>query len=197
MRSPLIVMVAVLLAAASLACPFRQRPGDSARCAPGDPTDPLAADSVPRGLHRHRAGRYTVHFLPDETVNIRADCNWVAGFWSGANGALDVTVTMTTVAECPSGSLEPFVQGLDEATSYAFTDGMTLIITGPEGEMRFTPAMPAMAWETMPFCPIRLNQQLDEAAKPAIATTVEASRAREASPALCALVTQQPALGIR
>jgi hypothetical protein len=92
-----------------------------------------------------------VHFLPDETVNIRADCNWVAGFWSGANGALDVTVTMTTVAECPTDSLEePFVQGLDEATSYTFAEGMILIITGPDGEMHFTPAMPAMAWEMTP-----------------------------------------------
>jgi hypothetical protein len=92
-----------------------------------------------------------VHFLPDGTVNIRADCNWVAGFWSGANGALDVTVTMTTVAECPTGSLEePFVQGLDEATSYTFLDGMVFVVVGPTGEMRFSPAMPAMAWETAP-----------------------------------------------
>jgi hypothetical protein len=39
---------------------------------------------------------------------------------------------------------------LDEATTYTFADNMTLIVTGPTGEMRFTPAMPAMAWETAP-----------------------------------------------
>ena len=153
MRSRLLLLVAVLLAAASLAPAYS---ASAQEVPPGAPTPaippiPWQLTTFPGITTGIEPGRYTVHFLPDETVNIRADCNWVAGFWSGANGALDVTVTMTTVAECPSGSLEePFVQGLDEATSYAFTDGMTLIITGPEGEMRFTPAMPAMAWETMP-----------------------------------------------
>ncbi len=164
MRSPLILMVAVLLAAASLLPAYSA----SAQEVPAEAPDPAippipwqltAFPGVTTGIE---PGRYTVHFLPDETVNIRADCNWVAGFWSGANGALDVTVTMTTVAQCPAGSLEvPFVQALDEATSYAFADGMTLIITGPAGEMRFTPAMPAMAWETMPA-------QLPDAAAPEV-----------------------------
>jgi hypothetical protein len=153
MRSRLILTVAVLLAAASLlparAAGAQEIPaGAPAPAIPPIPWQLTAFPEVDTGIE---PGRYTVHFLPDETVNIRADCNWVAGFWNGANGVLDVTLTMTTVAECPVGSLEePFVQGLDEATSYAFTDGMTLIITGPAGEMRFTPAMPAMAWETMP-----------------------------------------------
>jgi hypothetical protein len=153
MRSRLILMVAVLLAAASLlpayAASAQEIPPDApAPAIPAIPWQLTAFPGVDTGIE---PGRYTVHFLPDETVNIRADCNWVSGFWSGANGVLDVTVTMTTVAECPAGSLEePFVQGLDEATSYAFADGMTLIITGPAGEMRFTPAMPAMAWGTTP-----------------------------------------------
>src|ERR687898_1290842 len=153
MRSPLIVMVAVLLAATSLlptyAASAQEIPPDApAPAIPAIPWQLTAFPGVDTGIE---PGRYTVHFLPDETVNIRADCNWVAGFWSGANGALDVTVTMTTVAQCPPGSLEEsFVQALDEATSYTFADNMTLIITGPAGGMHFTPAMPAMAWETMP-----------------------------------------------
>ena len=153
MRSRLILMVAVLLAAASLLPTSSASAQDipSEAPAPAIPPIPWQLTAFPGVGAGIEPGLYTVHFLPDETVNIRADCNWVAGFWSGANGALDVTVTMTTVAECPVGSLEePFVQGLDEATSYAFADGMTLIITGPAGEMRFTPAMPAMAWGTTP-----------------------------------------------
>ncbi len=153
MRSRLILMVAVLLAAASLLPTYSASAQDipSEAPAPAIPPIPWQLTAFPGVSAGIEPGLYTVHFLPDETVNIRADCNWVAGFWSGANGALDVTVTMTTVAECPPGSLEEqFVQGLDEATSYTFTDDMTLIITGPAGEMRFTPAMPAMAWETMP-----------------------------------------------
>ena len=153
MRSPLVLMVAVLLAAASLLPAYSASAQDiSAEApAPAIPPIPWQLTAFPGVEANIEPGRYIVHFLPDETVNIRADCNWVAGFWSGANGVLDVTVTMTTVAECPAGSLEePFVQALDEATSYAFADDMTLIITGPAGEMRFTPAMPAMAWETTP-----------------------------------------------
>ncbi|HLL51552.1 MAG TPA: META domain-containing protein [Thermomicrobiales bacterium] len=153
MRSSLILMVAALLAAVSLV------PASSASAqdipanapAPAIPPIPWQLTSFPGMATGIEPGRYTVHFLPDGTVNIRADCNWVAGFWSGANGALDVSVTMTTVAECPAGSLEePFVQGLDVATSYTFLEGMVLVIIGPAGEMRLSPAMPAMAWETTP-----------------------------------------------
>jgi heat shock protein HslJ len=153
MRSPHLLMVAVLLAVASLLPAYS---ASAQEVPPGAPTPaippiPWQLTTFPGITTGIEPGRYTVHFLPDETVNIRADCNWVAGFWSGANGVLDVTVTMTTVAECPAGSMEePFVQALDEATSYTFADGMTLIISGPTGEMRFTPAMPAMAWGTMP-----------------------------------------------
>jgi heat shock protein HslJ len=153
MRSRLLLIVAVLLVAASLVPAYSARAQETPPDAPAPaiPPIPWQLTTFPGVSTGIEPGLYTVHFLPDETVNIRADCNWVAGFWSGANGALDVTVTMTTVAECPPGSLEePFVQALDEATSYTFTDNMTLIISGPAGEMRFTPAMPAMAWETMP-----------------------------------------------
>ena len=153
MRSPLILMLAVLLAAASLLPPYSASAQDipSEAPAPAIPPIPWQLTAFPGADAGIESGLYTVHFLPDGTVNIRADCNWVAGFWSGANGALDVSVTMTTVAQCPAGSLEElFVQALDVATSYTFADNMTLIITGPVGEMHFTPAMPAMAWETMP-----------------------------------------------
>ena len=153
MRSRLLLMVAVLLATVSLAPAYSAAAQDvpAAAPAPAIPPIPWQLTTFPGVTTGIEPGLYTVHFLPDETVNIRADCNWVAGFWTGANGALDVTVTMTTVAQCPTGSLEePFVQALDEATSYTFADDMTLIISGPAGEMRFTPAMPAMAWETMP-----------------------------------------------
>jgi heat shock protein HslJ len=90
-------------------------------------------------------GRYTVQFLPDGSVSIRADCNWVGGFWSGGEGALDITTTTSTLAGCPPDSLEQtFVQALDAATSYA-VDGVSLVIAGPAGEMHFSPALPAMA----------------------------------------------------
>ena len=89
MRSPLIVMVAVLLAAASLlpahSASAQEIPPDAP--APAIPPIPWQLTAFPGVSTGIEPGRYTVHFLPDETVNIRADCNWVAGFWSGANGA--------------------------------------------------------------------------------------------------------------
>jgi heat shock protein HslJ len=91
-------------------------------------------------------GRYTAQFLPDGQISIRADCNWVAGFWTaGADGTLDITITQTTLAGCPPDSLEqPFVVNLDEATFYTL-DSFLLTIAGPQGTMAFAPAMPAMA----------------------------------------------------
>jgi heat shock protein HslJ len=91
-------------------------------------------------------GRYTAQFLPDGQISIRADCNWVAGFWTaGTDGTLDITITQTTLAGCPPDSLEqPFVVNMDEATFYTL-DGFLLTIAGPQGTMAFAPAMPAMA----------------------------------------------------
>ena len=153
MWSTLMLLISALLAATTLlpASSVGAQEIPAGAPAPAIPPIPWQLTAFPGVEAPLEPGRYTVHFLPDGTVNIRADCNWVAGFWTGASGALDVTVTMTTVAECPSGSLEePFVQELDGATSYTFTQDMTLIINGPNGEMHFTPAMPAMAWERTP-----------------------------------------------
>ncbi len=90
-------------------------------------------------------GRYTVQFLQDGQVSARADCNWVAGLWTATGGALDVTITQSTLAGCPEDSLEqPFTMALHEATSYTL-DGFLLTISGPSGTMQFAPEMPAMA----------------------------------------------------
>lgn len=90
-------------------------------------------------------GRYTVQFLQDGQISAHADCNWVAGLWTAANGALDITITQSTLVGCPADSLEqPFVLELHEATGYVL-DGFSLTIIGPSGEMRFAPEMPAVA----------------------------------------------------
>ena len=90
-------------------------------------------------------GRYTVQFLQDGQISVRADCNWVAGLWTATDGALEITITRTTLVGCPPDSLEqPFVVELDNATAYTL-DGFVLTITGPTGVMRFTPAGPPLA----------------------------------------------------
>lgn len=93
----------------------------------------------------NQPGAYTVQFLQDGQVSAHADCNWVAGLWTASEGVLDITVTQTTLALCPEGSLEPtYVAALHEATSY-LVDGFSLTISGPSGDMRFSPEMPSMA----------------------------------------------------
>jgi heat shock protein HslJ len=90
-------------------------------------------------------GRYTVQFLEDGQISAHADCNWVAGVWTAADGLLDVTITQTTLALCPEGSLEqPFVQALHDATGYS-VEGFALTISGPTGDMRFMPNVAAPA----------------------------------------------------
>jgi heat shock protein HslJ len=139
MRSLVTLLIATLLAVTMLL------PAAAAQDAPAIPPIAWQLTAFPGVATPLEPGRYTVQFVPDGTINIRADCNWVLGTWSGGNGVLDITVTRTTVAACPADSLEePFVQALDEATGYVL-DSMALVITGPAGELRFTPALPAMA----------------------------------------------------
>jgi heat shock protein HslJ len=83
-------------------------------------------------------GRYTVQFIADGTVAVGADCNRAGGVWSGGDGAIDVTVTLSTLALCPEDSLgDPFMQALDAVTSYTLAGG-TLTLHGPSGDLVFT-----------------------------------------------------------
>jgi heat shock protein HslJ len=149
MRPLLVSLFALTLAAASLtmAAPARAQsistPAPSAQM----PIPPIVWDlrEFPGVGQINEPGRYTVQFLDDGQISIHADCNWVAGLWTASDGALDITITRTTLAACPEDSLEqPLVLGLDNATSY-LVDGFTLTIGGPSGEMRFVPSMPAVA----------------------------------------------------
>jgi len=151
MRSPtmLLLILAVALASLISAGSASAQTMPPAPVAPPIPSFAWQLTTFPGVTTGIAPGRYTIQFVPDGTVNVRADCNWVLGTWTGANGVLDITVTMSTVAGCPVDSLEePYVQALDAATTYTFDASMAMIITGPEGEMRFSPALPAMAWQS-------------------------------------------------
>jgi heat shock protein HslJ len=83
-------------------------------------------------------GRYTVQIMADGTVAVGADCNRAGGVWSGGDGAIDITVTLSTLALCPEGSLgDPFVQALDTVTGYTVSGG-TLTLHGAAGDLIFT-----------------------------------------------------------
>ena len=82
--------------------------------------------------------RYTVQFAGDGSVYVGADCNRAAGVWSGGDGAIDITVTLSTLALCPEDSLgNDFVQALDAVTGYTVAGG-TLTLYGAAGDLTFS-----------------------------------------------------------
>jgi heat shock protein HslJ len=82
--------------------------------------------------------RYTIQFLADGTVGIGADCNRAGGTWSGGDDALEIAVTMQTLAACPADSLEqPYLTALDGVTGYTL-NGTTLVLHSAAGDMTFT-----------------------------------------------------------
>jgi len=69
---------------------------------------------------------YTVQFLEDGTLNVKADCNRKGGTWSASPGEkrLSIEITHSTMAACPEGSLEDeFVRGLSGAAIYFMNEG--------------------------------------------------------------------------
>ena len=91
---------------------------------------------------------YTVAFLPDGQLAIRADCNRGRASYAtfGANG-LRVGAAATTRAACPPGSLGgAFLEQLVSSTSYTLDgDTLTLYPVVAPGTMRFTPVASAGA----------------------------------------------------
>ncbi len=56
---------------------------------------------------------YTLQLNPDGTVNVRGDCNRAGGSFTMNGNKLSITITHTTLAACPEGSLEsPFIRDL-------------------------------------------------------------------------------------
>jgi heat shock protein HslJ len=149
MRGMLIVLCAMALAAAGIspAAPVQAQSVSAPTATAEMAIPPIVWNLIefPGVGSINQPGVYTVQFLQDGQVSAHADCNWVAGIWTAGNGVLDITITQTTLAECPEGSLEePYVMALHEATWYTL-DGFLLTIGGPSGEMRFAPQMPAVA----------------------------------------------------
>lgn len=149
MRAMLTMLVAVALAVGGMvsAPPARAQTVSTPTAAAEMPIPPIVWNLIdfPGVGPVNQPGAYTVQFLEDGQVSAHADCNWVAGLWTAGNGALDITITQTTLAACPEGSLEQtYVLALHEATAYA-VDGFLLTISGPSGTMQFSPAGPAMA----------------------------------------------------
>jgi heat shock protein HslJ len=67
---------------------------------------------------------YTVRFLEDGKVNVRADCNQKGGSYSTEGSRLSIEITTSTRAACEEGSLEePFVRDLMAGAVFFLKDG--------------------------------------------------------------------------
>ena len=85
---------------------------------------------------------YTVQFLKDGTLSVKADCNMKGGTYSvsAEEKRLSIELTHSTMASCPEGSLEDeFVRGLSGAAIYFFRDGeLYLDLKYDAGTMKFS-----------------------------------------------------------
>ena len=83
--------------------------------------------------------RYTLQFMADGNVQVRADCNrGGAKYLVGANGALTLSPAFLTKMGCPPGSKDTeFVHQLGEVSGYRFVDGNVLLALKSGGSMRF------------------------------------------------------------
>jgi len=85
---------------------------------------------------------YTVQFLKDGTISVKADCNQKGGMYSIPRGekSISIEITHSTMAACPEGSLEgEFVKGLSAAAIYFIRNGDLYIdLNYDTGTMQFS-----------------------------------------------------------
>ena len=83
---------------------------------------------------------YTVEFLDNGVLTVKADCNQKGGIYSIRDKRLSIEITHSTMAACPEGSLEDeFVRGLSGAAIYFIRDGDLYIdLKYDTGTMRFS-----------------------------------------------------------
>lgn len=84
---------------------------------------------------------YTVEFMPDGQVAVKADCNNGAGTYTIDGSTISIEIKALTMAMCPPGSLsDEFVKNLNSAAIY-FMEGDNLFIDliYDSGTMKFVP----------------------------------------------------------
>lgn len=89
--------------------------------------------------------RYTITFMANGSLEIKADCNQVGGTYQTMNGQLAITLGPSTAAACPPDSqADTFLNQLTNVSGYVF-DGSALILNLKldSGGMRFMPLVNA------------------------------------------------------
>jgi heat shock protein HslJ len=95
---------------------------------------------------------YTLQFLPDGTLLIRADCNRGRSSYELVDGKLVVHPGVATLALCSPGSLDQaFMQALNGASRYAFDQDGHLRLTGSAGDLTLQATLEGVVWQWEQF----------------------------------------------
>lgn len=86
------------------------------------------------------ASKYTVEFMNDGQLSIRADCNRALGRFTENGSSLSIELGPTTLAACPDKSFgQDYLLALGNASTYRFKDGKLFIdIKSNTGTMQFS-----------------------------------------------------------
>ena len=86
--------------------------------------------------------QYTIEFLPDGTLKIKADCNMAGGTYATSDSRVEITLGPTTLAACAPDSLsDRFLKELSGAAIFFFDgDDLMIDLVYDSGTMRFARA---------------------------------------------------------
>ena len=88
---------------------------------------------------------YTLEFMDNGDISIRADCNFARGTYTEDGGSLSIALGPSTLAACPPDSIDSeYLQGLSSAAIYFFRDGdLYFDLMADTGTMQFSAASEA------------------------------------------------------
>lgn len=95
---------------------------------------------------------YTLQFLPEDRVAIRADCNRGSGAFTRDGSELLFGPMATTLALCPEESLsEPFLLLFDGQVTFDYDEDGALTLDSDRGSAVLQPSLPGVIWEWQQF----------------------------------------------
>lgn len=96
---------------------------------------------------------YTIQFLPDGELRVRADCNRGRASYEIGGQNLAIGPVALTRMGCPAGSLDArFVDALSRAKEWSFADDqLVLTIPGGDDSLNLAPALEGVVWQWQGF----------------------------------------------
>lgn len=91
---------------------------------------------------------YTVQFLPDGTLLLRADCNIGGGSYRLTGNAIELGGLRITAAACPPQSLDQtFLQLLEQVQVWSYRADRLVLEAPGRGRLEFSPQLQVVNWD--------------------------------------------------